>query len=168
MTRVTVSGQYDLPPLPEAAHIVVALADDEYRTELHPALRRREHLQLAMSDTAWPAELDDSVTVAVTYPTAEHLDTLRDWVQAARPARVHVCCHAGISRSPALALAVLRLTRPELDDALAVAALLKVRPHCLPSPRLLALIDEHFGFALAAAWDAQEPDRRQGSAGERW
>jgi len=84
-----------------------------------------------------------------TPPDAEIIRQLRQAWSAAKQQNSRVvllCCHAGISRSPAAALGLLYLeaflsNRPEAAS-IAVAQLLKTRPICEPSRLLLTLILE--------------------------
>jgi predicted protein tyrosine phosphatase len=82
-------------------------------------------------------------------PDAEIVRQLRQAWSAAKQENSRVvllCCHAGISRSPAAALGLLYLEAFLSNQAeaasIAVAQLLKTRPICQPSRLLLTLILE--------------------------
>ena len=84
-----------------------------------------------------------------TPPDAEIVRQLRQAWSAAKQENSRVvllCCHAGISRSPAAALGLLYLEAFLSNQAeaasIAVAQLLKTRPICQPSRLLLTLILE--------------------------
>jgi predicted protein tyrosine phosphatase len=84
-----------------------------------------------------------------TPPDSEIVRQLRQAWSAAKHENSRVvllCCHAGISRSPAAALGLLYLEALLSNQAeaasIAVAQLLKTRPICQPSRLLLTLILE--------------------------
>jgi len=84
-----------------------------------------------------------------TPPDSEIVRQLRQAWSAAKQENSRVvllCCHAGISRSPAAALGLLYLEAFLSNQAeaasIAVAQLLKTRPICQPSRLLLTLILE--------------------------
>jgi len=84
-----------------------------------------------------------------TPPDSEIVRQLRQAWSAAKQENSRVvllCCHAGISRSPAAALGLLYqeafLSNQAEAASIAVAQLLKTRPICQPSRLLLTLILE--------------------------
>jgi len=84
-----------------------------------------------------------------TPPDAEIVRQLRQAWSAAKQEKSRVvllCCHAGISRSPAAALGLLYLeaflSKQAEAARIAVAQLLETRPICQPSRLLLTLILE--------------------------
>ena len=102
----------------------------------------RNYTEIVCDDLQAPLE-------GYTPPDGEIVRQLRQAWSAARQQNSRVvllCCHAGISRSPAAALGLLYLeaflsNRPE-PASLAVAQLLKTRPICEPSRLLLTLVLE--------------------------
>ena len=106
-------------------------------------------------------------------PDGEIVRELRQAWSTARQQNSRVvllCCHAGISRSPAAALGLLYIeaflgNRPEAASH-AVAQLLKTRPICQPSRLLLTLVLES-AFSKAEAKATADTLLRMVAAGQQ-
>lgn len=113
-------------------------------------------------------ELHFADVVDPAHPLAFRVEDLQRafaHVDALRPERLLVMCNAGLSRSPALALAIAaRLSgRPE-DEC---EALRNAGPHLQPNPRVLHLADEELelGGRLSRAAAQAFPPRQRGRYG---
>lgn len=94
----------------------------------------------------------DIVEPLRNHPEAPSLGNMRGIISFGRSIRtderVLVHCGAGLSRSPAAALALLASRKPRTPDGAdeAIAELLEIRPHCSPNPIMTAHADELLGF----------------------
>ena len=163
LTPVTVSGQFDLPALSADTRVVVALCRRELKEALNPRIGVF-YLYLNMHDMRWPRHdgpKDDS-DGALIYPDAVHLLTLQNDLLRLRPARLHVCCHAGVSRSPALAIAAVAMLHPGASDMEVLRHVKAARPHSSPNPLILNLADRLMRRKLetncGAFWHAEESE----------
>jgi predicted protein tyrosine phosphatase len=111
-----------------------------------------------MNDVAEPAP---GLVAPDAAQIAQLLAFARSW-SGERPFLVH--CLAGVSRSPAAALAIACQHRPDLDEAVLAQALRTASPQATPNPLMLALADgllDRAGRLVAAgraigrgsAWD---------------
>lgn len=110
-------------------------------------------------------------------PGRGHMAGLFAWLaRQAPPATLLVHCHAGLSRSPAIALAaaafLARQSRPadvRLADELA-EAVLDAAPICLPNAAIVALADNMLGFdgQLSSSLSRMLSLRRSDPCGSIW
>ena len=76
-------------------------------------------------------------------PTELHIKSALDFIEhesAKKPILIH--CHAGLSRSPAIALAVLAKWVGQSHEETAVQMLLSIEPLSIPNSLIVALTDE--------------------------
>lgn len=150
--KLSVSGQFDLPRLHPDTAVVVALDPGSFAADEHPRVGAQpDVLRLAMHDLHTE---DDPWGEAWTPPREGQVAELLSWLDRVRPTRLHVACHAGISRSTALAAAALSHLCPGLSDAEVIAEVLRVRPGCFPNPLILAHTDRLTGRDLIGALEA--------------
>ena len=79
---------------------------------------------------------------------AHHLELARTFAIAQRPEWRHVFCHAGVSRSTAIASSVLVCHHSDWIDAQIVEAERVVRPIALPNALLFCQTDRLLGRQL--------------------
>ena len=93
-------------------------------------------------------DIDDAEVAALagfTAPTRGHVrDALAHCAGLGPDERVLIHCHAGISRSPAMAIGVL--VQAGASPAEALAAVARIRPHCIPNRLVIRYLDEALGL----------------------
>lgn len=144
-SSVTVSGVHDLPNL-SGTDAVLSIRDpgDDRPAEL-------ESLEVPVFDLVFHDVSDEPDDLDVQ-PEAWQLERLLRFLNEFRPARVHVYCFYGVSRSTALASLVVAHQTPDLSDDAVVSRVLKARPQAHPNGVLLALIDDVLARDLTGAW----------------
>jgi len=80
----------------------------------------------------------------LTDPTAEDIRGCLEWGKTLNPSEtVLVHCQAGLSRSPAIALGILKMYLK--DEAAAYHELRRIRPQAHPNTHILNLIERELG-----------------------
>jgi len=120
------------------------------------------------SDAAFPFRLEETPTRQLVLkfddvvhqfddlivPTELHIKSALDFIEHGdnrKPILIH--CHAGLSRSPAIALAVLASWFGQTHEEAAVKMLLSIEPLSIPNSLIVALTDsllQHNGNLVAA------------------
>lgn len=102
----------------------------------------KNHLQLDIDDLEdW--HLEKWPDLKKDYKFAEKKDILKA-VEFSKKNKVHVIhCHAGVSRSSAIAYAIFRGQGMSSKDAM--KEVYKINPHAEPNKRIVRLTDEIFG-----------------------
>lgn len=102
------------------------------------------HIQIKMDDIdTWHIERfkKDLLEKGMIFPEKHHVE---EAIAFSRKNKVHIVhCHAGLSRSPAIAYAILRdqgLTKPS-----ALAKVKEIAPESEPNMRVVKLTDEIYG-----------------------
>lgn len=133
-----------------ASHIV-SIHDKALELSLTPI--SSQHFIICFDDVA-----DEGPDVCV--PEMSHLRAILEFTKTIPDyGRVLLHCHAGISRSTAVAIAVL--IQHGMDYREALAHVQKIRDVLLPNYRIVRLIDEYFGLngafmAHFEAWRAEQ------------
>jgi predicted protein tyrosine phosphatase len=132
------------------SHLLSLRSPGRPAPDLPAGLAPAHRLCLAAHDVAEPA-------AGLVAPDADFLARMlafaRSW-PGDRPLLVH--CAAGVSRSPAAALAIACQRRSDLAELVIAQALRAAAPQATPNPLILALADDALGRAgrLAAAGQA--------------
>ncbi len=152
MTRISISGRIDLPPLEHAGAVI----------SIHDPGEGRPHelggLSLPVLDLVFHDTEDDGDALD-HLPERWHLEQVARFL-AGLPIQdpefsLHVHCFAGVSRSTAVASFVLASLAPKLTDAQVVRQVLAARPQAVPNWLLLNHADELLGRKLHRAWVKQ-------------
>ena len=101
----------------------------------------KHHLQLDVDDLDF--DNPKHRTLPEKYKFATREDILKA-VDFAKKYKVHIIhCAAGVSRSPAIAYAILRSQGMSKDEAM--KEVFRINPHSYPNPWIVKLTDEIFG-----------------------
>lgn len=152
MTRLSISGVLDLPPL-EDVGAVISIQDPGEGRPLELGGLTLPVLDLAFHDS----ETDqDSLDVL---PEGWHLERIARFLEklpiSTPDFPLHVHCYAGVSRSTAVASFVLGWLDPRLSDAQIVSQVLTARPQAVPNRLILMHADELLNRHLRRAWVRQ-------------
>lgn len=130
----------------------------------HPIATRRDRPHQALSFH----DIEHAVAGRRVGPSHADVGALLAFLSRHRPDRLLVHCHAGLSRSPAIALAAM--VAGGVDAATAVRDLARAVPEASPNRRIVALADARLVLAgeLVAAVDRAFVQRRdqRGAMGE--
>lgn len=102
------------------------------------------HIQIKMDDIdTWHIEKfkDELLKKGMIFPEWWHIEAA---ITFSKRCKVHIVhCHAGLSRSPAIAYAILR--DQGLTKHAALAKVHEIAPHSEPNKRIVKLADEIYG-----------------------
>ena len=97
----------------------------------------KNHLQISIDDL----DTDEKEYPSYTYAEKEHIQQVIEFAKQNKPIHI-IHCHAGLSRSPAMAYAIFRSEGMSKDEAM--KKVLRINPYAFPNKRIVKFTDEMF------------------------